>query len=780
MVIVGNIYKQRVGITEREAAENIILGFTGELRTWWDKLLSNEIKNNILTARRIDSTTGEFIIDSSTGQPQSFTLAYLVYNIISHFIGDLDLYTERNSEILQNLKCRKLENFRWYKDNFLKRVYALADPNAFHWKEKFLTGLPRLFSTKVKETIEQKYGHISYDDLTYGDLITCVNLTGIRLCRDMKLQNKLKMENRQSRKELGNWCEQFGFGTIKKQKHRKYKPFKTEKIYKKYNYQRKQKPFKKNNYRKNNFKRKNNKENITCYLCNQKGHYAKECPAKKKIYELGVELKIDNIDQLLEKIDQIKLSSSELDEDYNSDDSSETINSTDSDHNCIGEICNYNNKINVLTEYNQILEQIEQVQDSNIKRKFFKKLSKVINEELKQGTEAPTNFEEIEQMFRHKKPVTTISSMDLQSEIRQLKLEVRQLKYRCDQLEQNQNSKEKEKVIEKKEEINSGNESDKELKFNDITRIKYQKWYVKINLTIKDFKLETIAMLDSGADMNCIDQGIIPSRYFHKTKQTLSAANSTKVKIDYKIPSAHICNKGICFKTSFMLIKNLNTQIILGNPFLQMLYPFKVTQLGLETNVLGQDIIFQFISPINYHDVNLFQQENISKINNLEKQIKFLKDDLHSVKIEEQLEKPNIQQKIKEIQEQFERDLCSDLPTAFWARKQHIVTLPYESDFKEQNIPTKARPIQMNQEMLQFCKKEIQDLLAKNLIRPSKSPWSCAAFYVIKNAEIERGAPRLVINYKPLNKVLRWIRYPIPNKQDLLNRLYKAEIFFKI
>ncbi|KAG8661324.1 hypothetical protein MANES_02G224450v8 [Manihot esculenta] len=112
MVIVGNIYKQRVGVTEQEAAENIILGFTGELRTWWDKLLSNEIKTNILTARRIDNTTGEPVIDPTTGQTQSFTLAYLVYNLISHFIGDLDLYTERNSEILQNLKCRKLENFR--------------------------------------------------------------------------------------------------------------------------------------------------------------------------------------------------------------------------------------------------------------------------------------------------------------------------------------------------------------------------------------------------------------------------------------------------------------------------------------------------------------------------------------------------------------------------------------------------------------------------------------------------------------------------------------------
>ena len=60
--------------------------------------------------------------------------------------------------------------------------------------------------------------------------------------------------------------------------------------------------------------------------------------------------------------------------------------------------------------------------------------------------------------------------------------------------------------------------------------------------------------------------------------------------------------------------------------------------------------------------------------------------------------------------------------------------------------------------------KEIKNLLNNKLIRESKSPWSCAAFYVYKASEIERGSPRLVINYKPLNKVLKWIRYPIPNK----------------
>ena len=85
----------------------------------------------------------------------------------------------------------------------------------------------------------------------------------------------------------------------------------------------------------------------------------------------------------------------------------------------------------------------------------------------------------------------------------------------------------------------------------------------------------------------------------------------------------------------------------------------------------------------------------------------------------------------------------------------------------------------MSQELMDFCRTEIENLLSKNIIRKSKSPWSCSAFYVQKKAEIERGVPRLVINYKPLNKVLEWVRYPIPNKRDLVNRLSKAVVFSK-
>ena len=52
-------------------------------------------------------------------------------------------------------------------------------------------------------------------------------------------------------------------------------------------------------------------------------------------------------------------------------------------------------------------------------------------------------------------------------------------------------------------------------------------------------------------------------------------------------------------------------------------------------------------------------------------------------------------------------------------------------------------------------------------------------FYVVSVVELERGNPRLVTNYKPLNKALQWIMYPISNKKDLTNILHHKSIFLK-
>ncbi|KAL4200606.1 hypothetical protein AMTRI_Chr02g254440 [Amborella trichopoda] len=312
---------------------------------------------------------------------------------------------------------------------------------------------------------------------------------------------------------------------------------------------------------------------------------------------------------------------------------------------------------------------------------------------------------------------------------------------------------------------------------NVLNRIITQKWFILIFIVINDeYELQSLALVDSGADLNCLNEGLVPTKYFDKTTQILNTADGSRLFIKYKLSNAKICTKGHCFPTPFIMVKGLSQVVILGVPFLTLLYPVTVSHTGIETNTHGTPIRFEFLD-----------KPKIKELKTVKQNMKYKENFLGSLQLEIKhkliSEKPQtheIIQKIQQLKHFNEKEICNELPNAFWHRKQHIVGLPYEPSFNETKIPTKARPIQMNTELLQTCQLEINDLLQMKLIRPSSSLWSCSAFYENKNAEKERGVPRLVINYKPLNKVLKWIRYLIPNKKDLLDRLLHAVIRFKI
>ena len=89
-----------------------------------------------------------------------------------------------------------------------------------------------------------------------------------------------------------------------------------------------------------------------------------------------------------------------------------------------------------------------------------------------------------------------------------------------------------------------------------ISRINFQKWHSKVKIVIsKEFEFKVVALIDSGADLNCIQEGIIPTKYFVKTREILSSANGSKMKIKYKFPKAHVCQNNTCFKTPLSLLK---------------------------------------------------------------------------------------------------------------------------------------------------------------------------------------------------------------------------------
>ena len=105
-------------------------------------------------------------------------------------------------------------------------------------------------------------------------------------------------------------------------------------------------------------------------------------------------------------------------------------------------------------------------------------------------------------------------------------------------------------------------------------------------------------MVDSGVDINCIQEGLIPSGYFEKTLQRVVGANKQALQVKYKVSNAHVCNKNICYKISLLLVKDMNKEMILGTPFLSLLYPLTVDKEGIKTIFEKQEIGFYFLNAL--------------------------------------------------------------------------------------------------------------------------------------------------------------------------------------
>ena len=67
---------------------------------------------------------------------------------------------------------------------------------------------------------------------------------------------------------------------------------------------------------------------------------------------------------------------------------------------------------------------------------------------------------------------------------------------------------------------------------NLILLIKFPpKWFTKVKINVShDYHFTIIAMIDSDADMNCIQEGLIPSKYFVKSTERLVFDNGTQMK----------------------------------------------------------------------------------------------------------------------------------------------------------------------------------------------------------------------------------------------------------
>ena len=111
--------------------------------------------------------------------------------------------------------------------------------------------------------------------------------------------------------------------------------------------------------------------------------------------------------------------------------------------------------------------------------------------------------------------------------------------------------------------------------------------------------------------MNCIQEGLIPSKYYESTTNRLTQANGDRLKISNKLTNTYIYNNRINFRTPFFLADKLSSKAILGNPFLALLYPFSTINNGICTNILETEVFFRFIQPPIPKDIHLLKEISI-------------------------------------------------------------------------------------------------------------------------------------------------------------------------
>ena len=105
------------------------------------------------------------------------------------------------------------------------------------------------------------------------------------------------------------------------------------------------------------------------------------------------------------------------------------------------------------------------------------------------------------------------------------------------------------------------------------------------------------------------------------------------------------------------------------------------------------------------------------------------------------------------------------------------------ANFEENDInvkegyPLRTRPYRIAPGMFDDLKGEIDDLISKGIIVPSRSPWSAPMVPLRKKST---GHVRLCIDYRRLNKITIPDPYQMPCIEDLLNQVSDAVWLLKL
>ena len=120
MTMVSTVYNLNNRLSDHAVTQTIVVGFTSQLTGWQDNYLTHDDRNNILKAYRINEKNE--VVKVEERQDIEDVVATLIFSISKHFIGDPAKIKDKIADLLTNLKCPKLHDFRWHREVFLTKI----------------------------------------------------------------------------------------------------------------------------------------------------------------------------------------------------------------------------------------------------------------------------------------------------------------------------------------------------------------------------------------------------------------------------------------------------------------------------------------------------------------------------------------------------------------------------------------------------------------------------------------------------------------------------------
>ena len=130
-------------------------------------------------------------------------------------------------------------------------------------------------------------------------------------------------------------------------------------------------------------------------------------------------------------------------------------------------------------------------------------------------------------------------------------------------------------------------------------------------------------------------------------------------------------------------------------------------------------------------------------------------------------EQAKLLQHIDALQQQYFDVFAESSGLPLDLRVEHVISLLPDSQ------PPFQQMYKLTSSALQELQRQVTDLLAKQLIEPSTSPFGAPILLVEKKT----GELRMVVDYRALNKITVKNRYPLPRIDDLFDELFGAQYF---